>query len=389
MYLKPTNFSGKKVILRVDFNVPIIDGTIQSTKRIDAVIPTINIILKNNPERLFIISHLGRPKGIDMKLTLKPVMEYINRYYNFTVGFSTLDNLQYNNDRIVLLENIRFYYEETKELPTTVQFRKRLTGLADIFINDAFGCCHRSHSSIVGIDCPEKYLGLLVRKELKYLKGCLNMPGKKTLILGGSKVGDKIKLINNLIPIMDNIIIGGGMAFTFLKKMGMKIGDSLFDEEGYDMIEDIMINADKHNTEITVPLDFNCNDRFSNTGNIINRPIHIGIEKGYIGLDIGVNSITLFLKKLEQSDIIFWNGPMGVFEFPNFAVGSRILMNYLAKSDKTTIIGGGDTSSCCQMFGLEMAMTHVSTGGGASLELLEGNELPGIEFIKKIQKINI
>lgn len=381
MYLKSANFSGKTVILRVDFNVPIVDGMIQSTKRIDAAIPTINLILKNNPERLLIISHLGRPKGVDMKLTLKPVMEYINKYYNFTIGFSTLDNLQYNNDRIVLLENIRFYPEETKDLPTTKEFRKRLTQLGDIYINDAFGCCHRSHSSIVGIDCPEKYLGLLVRQELKYLKGCLNRPGKKTLILGGSKVSDKIKLINNLIPIMDNIIIGGGMAFTFLKKMGMKIGNSLFDEEGYQMVEEIMINADKHNTEITIPIDFKCNNSFSNTGNIIERHIHTGIDDGYMGLDISINSVTLFLQKLEQSDIIFWNGPMGVFEFPNFASGSRFLMDYLAESDKITIIGGGDTASCCQMFGLERAMTHVSTGGGASLELLEGKDLPGISFI--------
>ena len=380
-FLKPTNFNGKRVILRVDFNVPIRDGAIQSTKRIDAAMPTIDLILKNNPSRLIIISHLGRPNGATESLSLKPVMEYINTYYHTQVDLCKIENVDNINSKVILLENIRFHPEETKNLPSTNNFRKRLTSLGDIYVNDAFGCCHRAHSSIIGIDCPEKYLGLLVRKELKYLKGTFNRPGKKALILGGSKISDKIKLINNLIPKVDNIIIGGGMAFTFLKKLGINIGNSLFDSEGYNMIDDIMKKADQYNTEITIPLDFKCNDQFSNDGNIVDRHIHTGIDDDLMGLDIGINSVTLFLQKLESADIVFWNGPMGVFEFPNFSYGSRFLMDYLAESNKLTIIGGGDTASCCQMFGLEEAMTHVSTGGGASLELLEGKDLPGIEII--------
>lgn len=382
MFLESKNFYNKNVILRVDFNVPIKNGIIQSTKRIDAAIPTINLILKNNPGNLFIISHLGRPRRVDNKLSLKPIQEYLNNKYKLDVGFSTLENASYNFSNIVLIENIRFFPDETKLLTTTEDFRRQLTNLGEIFINDAFGCCHREHSSIVGINCPEKYLGLLVQKELKYLKESLNSPGKKALILGGSKVCDKIKLIKNLIPIMDYILIGGGMAFTFLKKMGLEIGDSIFDNDGYQLIPEILKYAEKYKTEIILPLDFKCNNRFNNEGDIIEEEIINGIKPGYLGLDIGGKTIKLFQNTLEKADIIFWNGPMGVFEFPNFENGSKSIMNYLANSNKKIIIGGGDTASCCEKFGLENKMTHVSTGGGASLELLEGKELSGIKFIK-------
>ena len=382
MFLESKNFYNKNVILRVDFNVPIKNGIIQSTKRIDAAIPTINLILKNNPGKLFIISHLGRPRRVDNKLSLRPVQEYLNNKYKLNAGFSSLENASYNFSNIVLIENIRFFPDETKLLTTTEDFRIKLTNLGEIFINDAFGCCHREHSSIVGINCPEKYLGLLVQKELKYLKESLNSPGKKALILGGSKVCDKIKLIKNLIPIMDYILIGGGMAFTFLKKMGLEIGDSIFDKDGYQLIPEILKYAEKYKTEIILPLDFKCNNRFNNEGDIIEEEIINGIKPGYLGLDIGKKTIKLFQNTLEKADIIFWNGPMGVFEFPNFENGSKSIMNYLANSNKKTIIGGGDTASCCEKFDLENKMTHVSTGGGASLELLEGKELPGIKFIK-------
>lgn len=382
MFLESIDFNKKKIILRVDFNVPFKDGSIQSTKRIDAAMPTINLILKNNPDKIFIISHLGRPKGIDDKLSLKPIQNYLNKTYNLNIGFSSLNNISKVLNKIILIENIRFHPEETKKISTTPDFRKKLTELGDVFINDAFGCCHREHSSIVGIDCPEKYLGLLVKKELIYLQDSLKKPGKKALLLGGSKVSDKIKLINNLIPIMDNIFIGGGMAFTFIKFMGIDIGNSLFDEEGFKMIPDILKNAEKNNTQISLPIDFKCNNSFNNEGDIIEKDIILGIEKGYMGLDIGKKTVKLFIEKLKDYDIVFWNGPMGVFEFSNFENGSKSIMNYLAESNKTVIIGGGDTSSCCEKYNLTNKMTHDSTGGGASLELLEGKELPGIKFIK-------
>lgn len=380
MYLTKKNFTGKKVILRVDFNVPLKNGIIQSTKRIDAVMPTINLILQNNPEQLIIISHLGRPKKFDKNLSLQPIADYINQYYDIQIDFCNLNELP-KISKIILLENIRFFQEETKMISTTKNFRKKLSNLADIYINDAFGCCHRNHSSIVGINCSEKYYGLLIKKELKYLKNIFNRKGVKTLILGGSKVNDKIKLINNLIPKVDNILIGGGMAFTFLKRLGVEIGDSIFDKEGFKMIDNILKQADKYNTHICIPYDFVCSNEFNNEGDIVKRSINTGIDRGYMGLDIGINTVTNFIQIIEQSDIIFWNGPLGVFELPNFSLGSKMIMEYLARSNKTSIIGGGDTASCCQKFGMEDSMTHVSTGGGASLELLEGKTLPGLDYL--------
>lgn len=378
MKLTQSKLSNKKIILRTDYNIPIIDNKIQSTKRIDASLDTINFILSQNPKQLIIISHLGRPKD-NTECSLDIVRDYLEKVLKKNVVL--YKNFEINdNDKIVILENIRHHLEETKDIATTESFRTKLTSLCDVYINDAFGCSHRSHSSIVGINPPEKYLGFLVEKELKYLGDIFSKKGVKTLLLGGSKIVDKIGLINNLIPKFDNILIGGGMAFTFLKYNGYEIGSSLFDEDGFDKVTDIIHNAKKNNTNIILPLDAVFSSEFSNNGNIKYEKMRKNINlEGWMGLDIGNLTIDGYVDVLNRSDIIIWNGPMGVFELPNFEKGSKIIMEFLAsKQDKITIIGGGDTASCCEKFNLESKMTHVSTGGGASLELLEGKKLPGI-----------
>jgi phosphoglycerate kinase len=379
MFLEYADLYNKKVILRTDYNVPLSEGIITSTNRIDASLDTINFILKQKPKQLIIISHLGRPKKYDIKLSLEPVREYLQKILKQTITLSPLDNIDSN--KITIIENIRFYKEETKNIDTTIEFRYKLTNLGDVFVNDAFGCCHRAHSSIIGIQTPEKYLGFLVQKELDYLSNSLSVQGVKTLILGGSKISDKIQLIKNLIPKVDNIIIGGGMAFTFLKYSNINIGNSLFDEDGFKLIPEIISLADKNNTCIILPVDFNCNNKFSNDGDLLYAYTPKGIPEGYMGLDIGHLTIASFKNVLSNSNLIIWNGPLGVFEFDNFQLGSKQIMEYISDLDAVTIIGGGDTTSCCEKFNLENKMNHVSTGGGASLELLEGKVLPGIKFI--------
>lgn len=377
-------FNQKTVILRTDYNVPILDGKITSSARIDASLKTIHHILHHKASRIIIISHLGRPRTIDPQLSLKPVKKYLQSILSKDIYFANLEDYILNSEkisqRIVMLENIRYYPEETQELPTTPNFRKRLTSLGDVFVNDAFGCSHRNHSSIVGIRCPERCCGFLIRKEVKFLQDIFEGEGVVTLILGGSKVSDKIKLISNLIPKVDHILIGGGMAFTFLKYFGYQIGSSLFDEDGFKIIPEIIENARIHQTEIVLPTDFMCNNNFSNTGDVICTDLSTGIPENYMGLDIGKATIKNFSTYLQKSDKIIWNGPVGVFEFDNFANGSQEIMKLLERHDGITVIGGGDTSACCEQFGNKDKITHLSTGGGASLEMLEGKKLPGLKF---------
>lgn len=381
--IKKADIINRKVIIRTDFNVPMINRVIQSTKRIDSALETIKFVLDNKPKKVIIISHLGRPEGVDKNLTLEPIRKYLSDILNIQVDLCIFDDLSENSNLIVLLENIRFYPEETKLLASTNNFRKKLSELGDIFINDAFGCCHRAHSSIVGINTKYKFKGFLLEKEINYLKNSLNNDGIKTLILGGSKVGDKIKLIKNLIPKMDNILIGGGMAFTFLKFLDFNIGKSLLDHENLNSVNDILSFAEKYNTKIVLPVDFKCNQNFSNEGDIKTFSINKGIPNDFMGLDIGIATITLFKSFLYNSNIIIWNGPLGVFEFDNFAKGSKDLLNYIGSlKNSTKIIGGGDIVSCCEKFNLSNKMNHVSTGGGASLELLEGKILPGVQFLE-------
>ena len=384
--MKNIDFQNKTVIIRTDYNVPIQHGNITSTLRIDSSLHTINHILNGNPEKLIIISHMGRPKNNEPELSLLPVKKYLEKVLEQNIGFLTLyDYLSKPEttitEKIVLLENIRYYPEETKEIETTPEFRRKLTSLGDVFINDAFGCSHRPHSSIVGVNCPERCCGFLVEREKRFLLDifdCNNTENATTLILGGSKIHDKIQLINNLIPKVDYILIGGGMAFTFLKYFNNEIGKSLFDEEGFRLIPEIIENAKKHNTHLIYPTDFICNDKFANAGNITHKDLTTGIPQGFMGLDIGTKTVDNFKTYIEKSSKIIWNGPLGVFELDDYAEGSRKIMDALSRSKAITVIGGGDTASCCDKFGLSDKMSHVSTGGGAALELLEGKRLPGL-----------
>jgi len=381
--MEKIDFFNKSVILRTDYNVPILNERITSTKRIDESMRTIKYILKQSPKKLIIISHMGRPKNNDPTLSLLPVKKYLEKKLECNIHFSTLETYISNNsnlivEKIVLLENIRYYPEETKNISTTQEFQSKLSSLGNVYINDAFGCSHRKHSSIIGINTPIRCCGFLIEKEKKYLQGIFNRGKKYTLILGGSKISDKIKLINNLVPKVDNILIGGGMAFTFLKYFGTKIGKSLFCEEEYKLVPNILYYAVKTKTNIVLPKDFICNDVFSNEGNIVYKDSSGGIPQNFMGLDIGIKTITEFKNILNTSDYIIWNGPLGVFEFDNFSTGSKEIMKFISELSATTIIGGGDTAACCEMFNLSDKMTHVSTGGGASLELLEGKNLPGL-----------
>lgn len=383
MFLNNVDLTNKSIVLRCDYNVPIKNNKILSTKRIDASFKTLQFILNQNIKKLIIISHLGRPKNKEKKFSLIQIKKYLEKMIKKNIFFSTLETANNIDEKIILLENIRFHKEETKMLDTTPDFRKKLSSLGDVFINDAFGCCHRNHSSIVGINIKERYLGFIVEKELKYLNIFNDVKGKKSLILGGSKVIDKIPLIKNLIDKVDNILIGGGMVFAFLYHKNINIGKSILDKESLQYIDEIYTLANKHNTNIVLPVDFKCNDDFSNTGDIINVDVKDGIPDSHMGLDIGKKTIRLFNIALNYSHCIVWNGPLGVTEFSNFETGSRNVMRFISILDTKSIIGGGDTASACEQFNLQNEMTHVSTGGGASLEVLEGKTLPGIAFVKQ------
>lgn len=380
--LKDAILKDKRIILRTDFNVPIIKNIIQSTKRIDSSLKTIKFILEQNPKQLIIISHLGRPDKYDKNFTLDVIMIYLSKILNINIPLVSLDDITGKKDLIILLENIRFYPEETKQLKTTQEFRDKLSTLGDVYINDAFGCCHREHSSIVGINTKEKYIGFLIEKEIKYLKGSLLTNKEKTLVLGGSKISDKIRLIENLIPKVNNILIGGGMAFTFLKFKDINIGNSILDEKNLNIIPNILSLAEKYNTKIILPVDFLCNNKFENIGDIKYFTTDTGISDGYMGLDIGKNTIKLFHSILKSSHVIICNGPLGVFEFDNFSNGSKEILEFIADlNNSIKVIGGGDIVSCCEKYNLDLKMNHISTGGGASLKLLEGKQLHGLDFL--------
>ena len=378
--------SNKRVICRVDFNVPLDEQlNITDDLRIKSSFPTIQYLLDKNAS-VILMSHLGRPKGkINEKLRLKPVFAYleknlINKVYfaNDCVGEEVTKQAQsLKPGEVLLLENLRFHPEEEKNDP---EFAKKLASLADIYVNDAFGSAHRAHASTEGI---AKYLpavaGYLMVKELDYLINAVENPKRPfTAIVGGKKVSDKILVLNRLLDICDNVLIGGGMAYTFFKAQGYEIGDSILDEKGLDLAKEVMEKAKKLNKELLLPVDIVAADDFSNDANTKEVPADYGIPKGWQGLDVGFNTIKKFKKVLEKSETVLWNGPLGVFEMDTFSNGTMQIAQFLANSGKTTIIGGGDTASAVENFGYGGKMTHISTGGGASLELLEGKVLPGV-----------
>jgi len=397
------DLKGKRVLIRVDFNVPLENGQVKDNQRIEGALPTIKYVLDKGAKSVILMSHLGRPDGKRVeKETLKPVAEELQKLLGKEVKFlndCVGDEVEKaaneaNNGQVILLENLRFHLEEegsvkdkqgnkTKAYKDAVdKFRASLSKLGDVYINDAFGTAHRAHSSVVGVKLDQRAAGYLMKKELDYFGKVLENPERPFLaILGGAKVSDKIQLIENLLDKVNALIIGGGMAFTFLKeKDNMKIGKSLFDTEGAKSIQQILEKAKSKNVEIHLPVDFIvANDMKSKDTKEATK--ENGIEDDYLGLDIGKESVKQFTEVIKKAKTIVWNGPMGVFEQDQFANGTKDLLKAVAEQTKqntTTIIGGGDTATACAKFGFADQMSHVSTGGGASLELLEGKELPGV-----------
>ena len=376
--------SGKKVLVRCDFNVPLDGDKITDETRIVAALPTIQYLLDHNAA-VILTSHLGRPKGeFNMKYSLAPVAARLSEKLGKPVVLAK-DVIGEDAKKcvsemkpgdVVLLENVRFHKEEEKNDP---EFAKELASMADIYVSDAFGTVHRAHASTAGVAA---YLpavaGYLIGKELKFLGGAVTNPERPFVaILGGAKVKDKIGVITNLLEKVDTLIIGGGMAYTFSKAMGGEIGNSLLDEERIELAKEMMKSAEEKGVKLLLPIDTVCANDFDNPTDIIT--VDAGkIPEGYQGLDIGPKTIELFSDAVKSAKTVVWNGPMGVFEKPEFAKGTLAIATAMAESDATTIIGGGDSAAAVTQMGLAPKMSHISTGGGASLEFLEGKELPGV-----------
>lgn len=389
--IEDVDVKGKKVLVRVDFNVPIIDGEITDLNRIIGSMPTIKY-LSDKGAKVILMSHMGKPKnGPEKTMSLEPVAKKLSELMNKEISFAADDLVVGDNAKkavsnmkegdIVLLENTRFRKEETKN---EEGFSKELASLADIFVSDAFGSAHRAHSSTVGAGqfLDARVCGYLIEKELKFLGEAVENPKRPfTAILGGAKVSDKLDVIENLLDKVDNLIIGGGMAYTFLKAQGYSIGDSLLEEEKIPYALEMVEKAKAKGVDLLLPVDFITADHFA----IDAKPVATkdqNIQNGYMGLDIGPKTIDKFVEVIKSSHTIIWNGPMGVFEFPNFAKGTnQVAIAMTQVQDAVTIIGGGDSAAAVNQMGLGEKMTHVSTGGGASLEFLEGKILPGIAVL--------
>jgi len=391
----------KRVVIRVDFNVPQDKkdpSIITNTARIDGAMPTIKYCLDKGAKAIVLMSHLGRPDGaVVEKFTMAPVALALEKICGQKVTFVTDYAEAKTLEGIILLENLRYHIEEEgkgvkdgekikADKEKVTEFRALLKSLGEIYVNDAFGTAHRAHSSMVGEGFDTKACGFLVAKELAAFSKVLDSPAKPVLaILGGAKVSDKIQLIDNLLAKVDMMIIGGGMAFTFLKVIKkMEIGGSLFDEEGAKIVEGIMAKAEKENVEIILPVDFITSSKFGEDGTIEPATMEGGVKEGMMGLDCGPESIKLNDAAIRKAKTIIWNGPMGVFEMASFEKGTKSMMDTMVEVTKAgtiTVIGGGDTATCCKKYDTEDKVTHVSTGGGASLELLEGKEMPGIKAL--------
>lgn len=385
------NVKGQKVLVRCDFNVPLKNGVITDENRIIAALPTIKKLIADGG-RVILCSHLGKPKGEPKpELSLAPVAKRLSELLGKEVVFAADDNVvgenakaavaAMNDGDVVLLQNTRYRAEETKN---GEEFSKELGSLADIFVNDAFGTAHRAHCSTVGVVSyvKEAVAGYLIGKELKYLGDAVENPVRPFVtILGGAKVADKLSVIENLLNKADTLIIGGGMAYTFLAAKGYGVGKSLLDTEKIDYCRDMLKKADEKGVKILLPVDCNIADHFPDP---IDAPIEVKtvdvdkIPADYEGLDIGPKTSELFANEVKNAKTVVWNGPMGVFENPTLAAGTIAVAKSLAETDAVTIIGGGDSAAAVNTLGYGDKMTHISTGGGASLEFLEGKELPGI-----------
>jgi len=383
--VKDLELENKKVLVRVDFNVPLKEGKITDDTRIRTSLLTINYILKQNPCKLILMSHLGRPKGkVVESLRMGPVAKRLEELLgekvlklDDCVGEKVKREIDSFGGLVVLLENVRFHPEEEKG---DEEFAKKLAELADIYVNDAFGTAHRAHASTTKI---AKFLpsciGFLMEKEIEYLSKALNPERPYVVILGGAKVSDKIGVVNNLIDKVDKFLIGGAMAYTFLKSKGISVGNSKVEEEKIDLAKEILDKAESKGVKIVLPLDHVVVEDIDlpHTKKIVEE-----VPEGFMGVDIGPQTASLFLKELEGAKTVLWNGPLGIFENPHYANGSKEIATGLANFlDTTVIVGGGDTASCVSEFGVKDKLAHVSTGGGASLEFLEGKELPAIAVI--------
>ena len=385
------SFNGKKVFIRVDFNVPFNDyGEITDSSRIAASLPTIEYVLSNGGACI-LASHLGRPVGKDSELSLKKIIPELKKllgkdvtFLENSIGSQTKEacsNLQ--NGEVVLLENLRFYEEETK---ADIDFAKELSSLADIYINDAYGTTHREHASTATIAqfFSEKAPGMLLEKEIESLKKLMEKPKKPvTAIIGGAKVSSKISVIANMLDVVDNLIIGGGMAYTFIKNNGGNIGESIFEKDKLDDCSEIISLAEQKNVNVFLPEDVVASNEFSNEG--LKKVINIyNIPSGWQGLDIGPLTISNFENIVTESKTILWNGPMGVFEMPAFEKGTLSIAKSVAKATSSgafSLIGGGDSVAAIKKFNLQDEVSFISTGGGAMLESLEGKILPGIKAL--------
>ena len=381
------NVKGKKVLVRCDFNVPLIDGKITDENRLVAALPTIKKLVADGG-KIILCSHLGKPKGEPKpELSLAPVAvrlaELLGQEVKFVPSNVVVDDTvraavdAMNDGDIILLENTRYRAEETKNGEA---FSKDLASLCDVFVNDAFGTAHRAHCSNVGVTqfVDTAAVGYLMQKEIDFLGNAVNNPERPFVaILGGAKVSSKISVINNLLDKVDVLIIGGGMGYTFAKAMGGQIGKSLCEDDYLQYSLDMMKKAEEKGVKLLLPVDNRIGDNFSNDCNI--QIVKAGeIPEGWEGLDIGTETEKLFCDAVKDAKTVVWNGPMGCFEMPNFAHGTEAVAKALAETDAVTIIGGGDSAAAVNQLGYGDKMTHISTGGGASLEFLEGKELPGV-----------
>ena len=388
--VKDINVQGKRIIARCDFNVPMKDGAITDDIRIVAALPTIKYLVEQGA-KVILMSHMGRPDGEpNMKYTLKPVADRLSELLGQEVLFisspvvvddavkAAAEGLA--EGQVMLLENVRFRKEETKN---GADFAKELASLADIFVNDAFGTAHRAHSSTAGVaDYLPAVSGFLIEKEVEFLGNAVENPKRPFVaIMGGAKVGDKIPVIENLLKKVDTLIIGGGMSYTFYKAEGLEIGTSILDKDSLELAPQLLKKAEEAGVKMLLPIDVVVADEFKNDAKtaIVDKD---AIPADMMGLDIGPKTVELYKAAIAEAETIVWNGPMGVFEMENFAKGTRAIAEALAESKAVTVIGGGDSAAAVEQFGLADKMTHISTGGGASLEFLEGKILPGVAVLE-------
>ena len=380
------NVKGKRVLVRCDFNVPIIEGKITDEVRLVEALPTIKKLI-NDGGKVILCSHLGKPKGSTPEFSLAPVAVRLSELLGKDVVFANDDEVvgakakaavaAMKDGDVVLLENTRYRKEEEKNIDT---FSEELASLCDVFVNDAFGTAHRAHCSNVGVTkyVETSVVGYLMQKEIEFLGNAVNNPKRPFVaILGGSKVSSKISVINNLLDKVDTLIIGGGMAYTFMKALGEEVGKSLLEMDYVDYAKEMMEKAEKKGVKLLIPIDTVVAQEFKNDTpfKTVGRG---GIEPDWEGLDIGEKTQQLYADAIKDAKTVVWNGPMGVFELPNFAAGTNAIAKALSEIDATTIIGGGDSVAAVNQLGYGDKMSHISTGGGASLEFLEGVELPGI-----------